>query len=381
MAPVPFSGTIPSKRKGELQEIAIALDVSDSGTRDELQARIKKHLEKHQSRYEDDPTFSGLYGKRKKSVQPALSRFVANTGSPDKSLESDDKSPQVIRSSRRIVATIAHPETTPLSDMRDVSVMLKNPPISPQMESTHSPPKLSPKKADQGRPITSTPKADLRIISKSLADSTVESLVRLQTSAQRRTRTTLLTTRAILSDSTNIWLLTALVELLYVLYMVIPWETAELAPLMTGSRSQFRLAIPYPPVQTFLQPSFWTVLLHWSMPTVFIPVILGVLVSFHPANSTSIRIPRVLALDPLSASIARLAAHVVYPFHTLDMTLQGVDVIGYRWRLLTASVVVAFAFAEAIFTAPSAFAESRARLRAGTPRRTVASEDTLIGES
>jgi len=147
----------------------------------------------------------------------------------------------------------------------------------------------------------------------------------------------------------------------------------------TGSRGQFYLTIPYPPVRTFLQPSFWIVLLHWSIPTIFVPTIFGVLVSFHPANSTSVRTPRVLALDPLSASIARLAAHVVYPFQTLDITLQGVDVIGYKWRLLTASVVVAFAFAEAIFSAPSAFAESRARLRAGTPRRTVASEDTLIG--
>lgn len=86
-------------------------------------------------------------------------------------------------------------------------------------------------------------------------------------------------------------------------------------------------------------------------------------------------------MDPLSASIARLAAHAVYPFQTLDATLKGVDVIGHKWRLLTASVVVAFAFAEAIFSAPSAFTESRARLRAGTPRRTIASEDTLISIS
>jgi hypothetical protein len=42
---------------------------------------------------------------------------------------------------------------------------------------------------------------------------------------------------------------------------------------------------------------------------------------------------------------------------------------------LTASVVVAFAFAEAIFNAPGAFAESRVRLRAATPRR---AEDTPV---
>jgi len=90
----------------------------------------------------------------------------------------------------------------------------------------------------------------------------------------------------------------------------------------------------------------------------------------------------VFVLDPLSASITRLAAHVVYPFHTLDNTLPGVDVIGRRWRLWTSSVVVAFAFAEAIFSAPSAFSESRgARLRAGTPRRTITSDDTPISVS
>jgi hypothetical protein len=72
MAPVAFSGTIPSKKKADLQAIALALDISDSGTREDLQVRIKRHLEKHQSQYEDDPTFAGLYGRRKKSVQPAL---------------------------------------------------------------------------------------------------------------------------------------------------------------------------------------------------------------------------------------------------------------------------------------------------------------------
>jgi len=72
MAPVTFSGTIPSKKKADLQEIAIAMGLNDTGTRDELRARIEKQLEKHHSRYEGDPTFSGLYGKKKKSVQPAL---------------------------------------------------------------------------------------------------------------------------------------------------------------------------------------------------------------------------------------------------------------------------------------------------------------------
>lgn len=120
---------------------------------------------------------------------------------------------------------------------------------------------------------------------------------------------------------------------------------------------------------------FWSVLLHWSIPTLIIPALLGSVISFHPANATSARVPRVLSLDPLTASISRLAAHYGYPYKALNATIEGIDVVGPQWRILNASVVVAFAFAEAIFAAPSAFAESRARQRGGTPRRTIAVEE------
>ncbi|KAG1777859.1 hypothetical protein EV702DRAFT_1027110 [Suillus placidus] len=382
MAPIAFSGTIPSKKKADLQAIALALDISDTGTREDLQVRIKRHLEQHQSKYEDDPTFSSLYGKKKKSAQPPIGRSIPS--SPDEQEEKPQKSPQVTRS-RRIVPLDLR-EATPVDDMRNVSMMLKNLPRSPDAESTPTSsarpsPQKEQRKPESARPVASIPKT--RPVSKPVTEVARESLAKLQVSVQKHTRTTLLTTRAVLSDSTNIWFLTALFELFYILYMVIPWQTFELA---SGSHSQFYLAIPYPPARTFLQQSFWTVLIHWSIPTVFIPLVFGLLVSFHPANSTSARIPRVIALDPLSASIVRLAAHVAYPFRTLEASLQGIDVIGQRWRLLTASVVVAFAFAEAIFNAPGAFADSRVRLRATTPRRTVPSEDapasiTATGES
>ncbi|KAG2032851.1 hypothetical protein BDR03DRAFT_969024 [Suillus americanus] len=374
MAPISFSGTIPSKKKADLQAIAVALNISDSGTRDDLQGRIKRHLEQHQSKYEDDPTFSGLYGKRKKSTQPPIERFVPS--SPDEREEKPQKSPQNTRS-RRIISLDPR-EITPVDDMRNVSMMLKNFPISPDAESTPTTSTRPSPQKEQRKPEsarTVAPIQKTRPASKPIVKVARESLAKLQVSVQKHTRTTLLTTRAVLSDSTNIWFLTALLELFYILYMVIPWQTFELA---SGSSSQFYLAIPYPPARTFLQPPFWTVLIHWSIPTILIPLVFGILVSFHPANSTSARTPRVIALDPLSASIVRLAAHVAYPFRALEASLQGVDVIGQKWRLLTASVVVAFAFAEAIFNAPGAFAESRVRLRAATPRRTVASEDTPV---
>ena len=70
MASVVYSGALPPKKKSELQQIAIALKLSRSGTKDELQARIKKHLDDNQDALENDPTFAGLFGRRKGSNQP-----------------------------------------------------------------------------------------------------------------------------------------------------------------------------------------------------------------------------------------------------------------------------------------------------------------------
>lgn len=135
------------------------------------------------------------------------------------------------------------------------------------------------------------------------------------------------------------------------------------------STGVWQLMIPYPPLVTFQSSVFWSVLLHWSIPTLIIPAIFGFVISFHPANASSARVPH--ALDPLTASILRLAAQYGYPYRALDATIEGIDVIGPQWRVLNAAVCAAFAFAEAIFTAPNAFADFRARQRGGTPRRTV----------
>jgi hypothetical protein len=69
MAPV-YSGSLPPKKKSELQEIALALRISDQGTKDEIMQRITKHLDSKQDALEDNPTFAGLFGRRKRSVQP-----------------------------------------------------------------------------------------------------------------------------------------------------------------------------------------------------------------------------------------------------------------------------------------------------------------------
>lgn len=72
MAPV-YSGALQPKKKVELQEIAGALHLTTTGTKDDLQARIKDHLAAYD--LSDDPQFSGLYvgnrKARKEEVAPA----------------------------------------------------------------------------------------------------------------------------------------------------------------------------------------------------------------------------------------------------------------------------------------------------------------------
>jgi hypothetical protein len=66
MATIAFSGALQPKKKAELQEIATALQISDHGTKEELQNRIKAHLDKHQTKLEEEPAFAGLFGRVKR---------------------------------------------------------------------------------------------------------------------------------------------------------------------------------------------------------------------------------------------------------------------------------------------------------------------------
>lgn len=67
MAPIAYSGALAPKKKSELQEIATALSLSEWGTKDELQGRIKKYLDANQPELEEDARFSGLFGRKKRS--------------------------------------------------------------------------------------------------------------------------------------------------------------------------------------------------------------------------------------------------------------------------------------------------------------------------
>jgi hypothetical protein len=333
MATIAFSGALHPKKKAELQEIATALQISDVGTKEELQNRIKGHLEKNQSKLEEEPAFVGLFGRVKRKRQGSEKPLVI--AAPR--LHHDDSSNQD-RPPRRVTAINPVRESTPVNEERNVSSMLRNAFNFRSPTSTSSSALItSPTKTI--RDIIPTPSAMLSVVK------------RQEEVAFQHGNDMLLTLRYFLSNSRNIWSLTALFELLYVLYAIIPWAIVNV-PLSPTSSSKYTrsIDIPYPPIAALQTSAFWNVLYHWFLPTLLIPAFFGILISFRPVPRQSPSSPRVSnpPFDALTASIIRLAAQVVYPYNALEEDLQGVDVLGWRWRVVGAGVGMAFAFAEAI---------------------------------
>lgn len=146
-----------------------------------------------------------------------------------------------------------------------------------------------------------------------------------------------------------------------------PASQAHIAPQVPLSpNGAVAVSLVYPPLSTFQTSAFWTVLLHWFTPTILAPFIVANLISFNPTlNHQREEEKGIIAFDPLTASIVRLAAHLVYPYPALDLSsrVYGLDVLGYHFRIWSASVSLAFAFAETISGAPHAFAQSLRRDR------------------
>ncbi|KAF9471930.1 hypothetical protein BDN70DRAFT_887571 [Pholiota conissans] len=369
MAPVAYSGALPPKKKSELQEIASALRLSDQGTKDELQARIKKHLDANQDALEDDPAFAGLFGRRRRSVQPQSAPAVASSGRFALSATSDPFEKPKSSSSRRALDAIKEDTATPSKDLRDVSMFLKNPLISPA-EST---PVQSPRQSliDPTTPSSlpplppSAPASPTKIIVDHLPNvadvrAAVESK---QQQVLQNGNELLVALRAFLSNSRNIWSVTSVFELFYILSVTIPWKGLQV-PVGSG------FTVPYPPLSVFQSGAFWQVLLQWAIPSMILPTFVGCLISFSPAlPSTPAPTPApaapVAPLDPLTAAIVRLAAQTAYPYTNIGarVGVVNLDVLGSQWRVLSASVGLAFAFAEAILGTPQVVAKTLVRER------------------
>ncbi|PPQ74525.1 hypothetical protein CVT26_007921 [Gymnopilus dilepis] len=396
MAPVAYSGALQPKKKSELQEIAIALRISDQGTKDDLHARIKKHLDNNQDALEDNPVFAGLFGRRKRSVQPQpppvpppSSRFA-----PVESTH--DNKPRSSTGRSRVTALDPIREGTPVKDLRDVSSFLKQP-LSPQ--DSNSTPANSPRRDE---PITPSslpplpPSAPTSVVKKVVEQLPKPSEVKAAVEARQQEvlqngYELLLALRAFLSNSRNIWSLTSVFELLYILSVTIPWKTVQVRPFhflsSTEVAHQLNAFLPqvpisprgdlgpkfdlrYPPSGVFQTYAFWAVVFHWAVPTLILPTLVGCLISFNPnqppkPKSKSPTTPSpskrpVAPLDPLSASIVRLAVQTAYPYTTIATRtgVVGIDVLGSQWRIWSASVGLAFAFAEAISGTPQAVAKT-----------------------
>lgn len=133
----------------------------------------------------------------------------------------DDSSNQdALRSShRRVTAINPIRESTPVNDERNVSSMLRNAFNfrSPASTTTSSSALIaSPTKAI--REIIPTPSAMLSVVK------------RQEEMVIQHGNDMLLTLRYFLSNSRNIWSLTALLELLYIFYAIIPWAIVIVRP-------------------------------------------------------------------------------------------------------------------------------------------------------
>ncbi|KAG6902920.1 hypothetical protein C0995_009311 [Termitomyces sp. Mi166 len=339
-----FAGALMPKKKQELQEIALALKISDGGTKDDLMNRIKRHLELNPD-LEEDPSFSGLFGsRRRRSVQPQTV-IIHPQAKPNSR-------------GRRVVPLDPVRESTPVNDLRDVSMFLKNP-VSPFDET----PEQSPQQAVVITPssLPALPPSPVKSIVQQLSVApNVEALtLKIKENELLQNSVELLEQfRGFLSNSRNVWSATAVVEYIYIIYAVIPWKTGKV-PLFQVQDTAVALPYFYPPSSVFRTYAFWMVILHWALPTVVLPVIAGSLISFTPKPASRSKSPdspdSTTPFDPLTAAIIRLAVQVNYPYASVPV--QGVDVLGWNWRVWNAAVGLLFAFSEKLGGSPQATAQ------------------------
>lgn len=164
-----FSGNVTTKKKAELQEIAQALGIPDVGMREEIQQRVKKHLEDNATDLQDDPAFTGLYTRnmRQRSLQPQSSFANAPSQKPS--------------STRGSLGAIRERDTTPVEDIHDVSMMLPREPLSPGS------PFPSPKKLKLTSPsnLPLPPSPAKSILEDAMAQPEVQAVVEMERSFVR----------------------------------------------------------------------------------------------------------------------------------------------------------------------------------------------------
>ncbi|KAL5479073.1 hypothetical protein ACEPAI_2361 [Sanghuangporus weigelae] len=314
-----YSGSLQVKKKGELKDICQSLGINDAGTREELQQRIKKHLDDHSAELENDPTFSGLYttrsARRQRSLQPSnVSPHDDHVAEPPKFTSIPEE------------GTL----TPPTEDLGDVSTMIPESSQTP-VESPRSSRRKKP--TSTGTAVPSQPSSPAKTVASYAAERSEDEAVQQVThNFSERLSQTVFFLRILLSSSQNIYYVSMLLDFLGILYQI-----------------HINSVFPIPAIRVSAEPALSTTALatlYWALPSVVIPAIVSYFVSFASPSSR----PR---FDILSASIIRFAANVpdFYPSMVLvekKELVRSLDVLGFKWRAVSSGITLAFAFAEAI---------------------------------
>jgi hypothetical protein len=333
-----YSGPLQPKKKHELQEIADALGLSSVGsTKEDLLKLIKTHLEKNEPVYMTNPQYSGLYPRRKKTVidqnQTSHATLVDETGSDDEPAREPTSSP-LSRPVKPVSRQKVNPPTvnvTPESPARKTLSRLSEIPISPGLPNGARQLPVVPVVVPA--PVPAAPISQEQPTE--VAEQVVPEVVRVVEAVEQSSRqfrrdaeAMVAKTRTFLSNSANIATLTVLAELFTILYTIIPWNHLNI-PVYNWPT----LYIGYPPLSYLRTADLWVTIFFWSLPTLIIPQSLGMLISFTEPRRE---------VNPLSAAIVRVACACAGSW-TLDD-----NVLSTRWRVLSASMTLAFAFAEAV---------------------------------
>ncbi|KAG8857848.1 hypothetical protein FRB96_005567 [Tulasnella sp. 330] len=338
---VAYSGALAPKKKQDLQELANELGIDSSGTKDELQERIKRHLADNQE-LSQDTRFAGLYSRKR--AARAVSR------QPSMSIKSEN-----VEASEQA----AHRPNTRQSQAAAIFPAALNGPSSPDRQQAED------RIAEESAVVPPSPtRSIIDFVSKKTQEvlaatdpDTVREVVRERgrVAGQEVNKGTTWLKR-FLSNANNITSLTIVAELLYILYTVTPWQYYQI-PLNAPYTTYYdgppplvvlpedpplvstRIAhIPYVPRDFIVQPEIYYILMRWALPTLLIPLCIGGLVSFRPGQAWS-------GQDPLTSAIVRIAC-----VFAGDWGLDWSSDLGVsqKWRILSASLAGAFSLAEAI---------------------------------
>lgn len=189
-----YAGSLQAKKKAELQEIAQALNISNAGTREDLQQRIRKHLDDNSKEYEDDPTFTGLFGnrKRQKSLQPQPQEAPKPSGSRQ-SLNSiqEDREPSPAAEDVRDVSMMIPQVQTPVAERFNG---LSTPPITRAAKPVATPSQV---------PLPPSPAKS--IIAEAMAQPEVKAVVEMEKKVFKRSKRLYWQIRAVSFDALS-WL-------------------------------------------------------------------------------------------------------------------------------------------------------------------------------